>query len=126
MHGWYLALTAPPGTPPPWLFGPVWTVLYVLMGIAAWQVWRQGGPRRPLLLWGWQLLINAAWNPIFFGLHGIGAALVVMLLLVTLVAATAVAFLARDRVAGMLLFPYLLWSCYATYLNAGFWWLNPG
>lgn len=125
-RAWYLSLAAPPGTPPTWLFAPVWTVLYVLMGTAAWLVWRRPGHRRPLLLWGWQLLANAAWNPVFFGLHATGPALALILALVVLVGLTTAAFARRRRAAGVLLFPYLLWTCYAAYLNAGFWWLNPG
>lgn len=126
LRGWYQSLIAPAGTPPGWLFAPVWTLLYVLMGTAAWLVWRLPGHRRPLLLWGWQLLLNAAWNPLFFGEHALGAALGVSVLLVVLVAITSVAFARRSRAGGALMFPYLLWTCYAAYLNAGFWLLNPG
>lgn len=126
LRGWYQSLAAPPGTPPGWAFAPAWTLLYVLMGTAAWLVWRGADHRRPLLLWGWQLLVNAAWNPLFFGLHAIGAALAVSVLLVMLVGLTAVSFARRSRAGGLLLFPYLLWTCYAAYLTAGFWSLNPG
>jgi len=126
LRGWYPSLTAPPGTPPAWLFAPVWTVLYVMIGTAAWLVWRGGGARRPLLLWGWQLLVNAAWDPVFFGLHAPAAALAVSALLVVLVGLTTAAFVRHSRVGGALLVPYLLWTCYAGYLSAGFWWLNPG
>ncbi len=126
MRVWYPSLSAPLGTPPAWVFAPVWTLLYVLMGTAAWLVWCRPGARLPLLLWGWQLLVNAAWNPLFFGLHAISAALVVSVLLVVLVGLTAVAFARRSRTGGALMFPYLLWTCYAAYLNAGFWSLNPG
>ncbi len=135
MRGWYLSLTQPPGTPPNWLFGPVWTVLYVLIGVAAWLVWRMrtAGPTlpagrrslRPLRLWGWQLLFNAAWAPAFFGLHDVAAALLVMAPLLVLTAATALSFWRVRRAAGWLLLPYLAWTCYAAYLTVGFWWLNP-
>ncbi len=123
---WYLSLTRPPGTPPNWLFGPVWTVLYVMIAVAAWMVWRHPDHRRALLLWGWQLLLNALWTPIFFSLHLIGPALIEVLVLLLLGCITAAAFLRISRVASLLMVPYLLWTCYATYLNAGFWWLNPG
>lgn len=126
MLGWYLSLTAPPGTPPSWLFAPIWTVLYLLMGVAAWLVWCQPGHRRALLLWGWQLLLNAIWNPVFFGLHAPGAALAIILALVMLLGVTIVAFARVSRPAALLLLPYFAWACYASYLNAGFWWLNPG
>lgn len=125
VRGWYLTLTRPPGTPPEWIFGPVWTTLYVLMGLAAWLVWRRGAVME-LRLWGWQLLVNAAWSPAFFGLHSPGTALVVILALLLLVGLTAYGFARVHRLAGVLLLPYLGWVCYATYLNAGFWWLNGG
>ena len=125
---WYAHLPHPPGTPPDWVFGPVWTTLYILMGIAAWRVWSTGSDtsRAALRLWGWQLLVNAIWTPAFFGLHSPALALAILLLLLVLIGRTIAAFSAHDRLAATLLVPYALWSCYATYLNAGFLWLNPG
>lgn len=124
---WYPSLTPPWGTPPNAAFPIVWTTLYVLMGVAAWRIW-QAAPRpgayAALRLWGWQLLINAAWPPAFFALHAIGAALLICLALLALVIATVAAFARRDRLAGLLLAPYPLWVAYAIWLNAGFWWLN--
>jgi tryptophan-rich sensory protein len=132
-RAWYLSLTPPPGTPPTALFGPVWTLLYLLMGTAAWLVWRQVPPpgavfgkRAALRLWGWQLLLNAAWTPAFFGLHSPGFSLLVMLALAGLIGLTIRAFGRIHRPAAALLLPYALWMCYAGYLNAGFFWLNPG
>jgi tryptophan-rich sensory protein len=122
---WYPTLARPPGTPPDWVFGPVWTTLYVLMGVAAWRVWRRGD-YEALRLWGWQLLVNAFWTPVFFAVHSPGMALVVILGLLLLVALTAYTFARADRLAGLMFVPYLGWVCYATYLNAGFWWLNGG
>jgi translocator protein len=126
VRGWYAALVHPPGTPPDAVFGPVWGVLYVLMGVAAWRIWRrvQAGPA--LRLWGWQLAANAAWTPVFFGLHQPLLALAVMLALIVLIVLTARRFAAIDRPAAMLLVPYLLWTGYAFYLNAGICWLNRG
>jgi len=131
-RAWYLSLTPPPGTPPAALFGPVWTLLYLLMGTAAWLVWRQVRPSREsvgkrvaLRLWGWQLLLNAGWTPAFFGLHSPGLALIVMVPLVGLIGLTIRAFGRIHRLAAALLLPYALWMCYAGYLNAGFFWLNP-
>jgi benzodiazapine receptor len=123
---WYLALARPPGTPPNWLFGPVWTVLYAMIAVAAWLIWQKPWHRRALLLWGWQLLANALWTPIFFSLHLIGVALLEVLVLVLLGGLTTVAFACLSRPAALLMLPYLAWTCYAAYLNAGFWWLNPG
>jgi tryptophan-rich sensory protein len=124
---WYPSLTPPPGTPPNLAFPIAWTTLYVLMGIAAWRVW-QVAPRPAsypaLRLWGWQLLVNAAWSPTFFVGHAIGAGLLICLLLLVLVIATLVAFARQDRLAAILLAPYPIWVAYATWLNAGFWWLN--
>ncbi len=127
-QGWYLSLNRPPGTPPNWLFGPVWGALYVLIGVAAWLVWRarQGSRElRPLRLWGWQLLANATWSPAFFGLHSLALALAVILVLLLLIVATALSFRAVRRPAALLMLPYLAWVCYAAYLNAGFVILNP-
>ena len=127
---WYPSLVRPPGTPPNVVFGPVWTVLYVTVGLSAWLVWRQldravERSYRALRLWGWQLLLNALWTPAFFGLHSLSAALVVIVLLVMAVALTIRAFAAIDRRAAVLLLPYLGWTTYAAYLTAGFWTLNP-
>ena len=130
---WYLSLARPPGTPPAAWFGPVWTALYLLIGTAAWLVWRPQRPpresvgkRAALRLWSWQLLFNAAWTPAFFGLHSPGLALIVILPLAGLIGLTIRAFARIDRRASVLLLPYALWTCYACYLNAGFFWLNPG
>ncbi len=121
---WYLSLERPPLVPPDWVFAPVWAVLYVLLGVAAWLVWCRSDRLRPLRLWGWQLLLNGLWTPAFFGLHSPPLALVVMLALLGLLALVARAFRAVDRRAALLLVPYGLWLAVATYLNLGFWWLN--
>ncbi|HET8996645.1 MAG TPA: TspO/MBR family protein [Acetobacteraceae bacterium] len=121
---WYPSLTPPPGTPPNWVFGPVWSALYVLMGIAGWLVWRRCGASRPLRLWGWQLAANAVWTPFFFGLHNPVLALADMVVLIGLLGATIRGFHRVQPAAAGLLLPYLLWTFYAAYLNAGFWWLN--
>lgn len=130
VRGWYLTLNRPPGVPPNWAFPVVWTTLYVMMGTAAWLVWRAAAAtaeqrRGALLLWGWQLLANALWTPAFFGLQSPRLGLAVLAALLPLIALTLQAFLRIDRRAGLLMLPYLLWSLYATYLNLGFWWLNP-
>lgn len=121
---WYSRLVRPPGTPPAVVFGPVWTVLYVLMAVAAWLVWKRPLHQRALSLWGWQLALNAAWAPVFFAGRMLLPALVIVLGLDILIAATVRAFRTQDRRAAWLMLPYLAWALYATYLNAGFWWLN--
>ncbi len=121
---WFLTITAPPGTPPNWLFAPVWTTLYGLVGIAAWLVWRRPGHRPALRIWGWHLLVNALWTPAFFGLHSIALGMVVILALLVAIGVTMRAFQRFSSMAVALMVPYLAWTCYATYLNAGFFWLN--
>lgn len=126
---WFRTLARPPGAPPDWLFGPVWTVLYALMGVSAWLVWRgqDAAPRRTfaaLRLWGWQLLVNAAWTPAFFGLHSPALGIVVIVLLLAMVLLTIAAFRRLNPTAAALLLPYAAWVAYATYLNAGFLLLN--
>jgi translocator protein len=126
VHSWYPTLIRPPGTPPNWVFGPVWAALYVMMAVAAWLVWRGDDPARyrALLLWGWQLLVNALWTPAFFGLRSTRLGMLVILPLPVLVALTALRFAPQSRVAAALLAPYLLWSLYAAYLTTGFFILN--
>lgn len=124
LPGWYQSLIAPPGTPPGWVFAPVWTVLYVMIGTAAWLVWKRHGPSLPLRLWGWQLAANAAWVPVFFGLHSPALGLVVLAAVLTLTALTIEAFRRVRLTAALLMVPYACWSLYAAYLNAGFWLLN--
>jgi benzodiazapine receptor len=128
VHGWFASLVRPPGAPPNWLFAPVWTALYAMMGVSAWLVWRTGRPAayRALQLWGWQLLVNALWSPAFFGLQNLGLGLAVIALLLPLVALTAWQFSKLSRIAGLLMLPYLGWGAYAAYLTAGFFKLNPG
>ena len=125
LHSWYPSLTRPPGTPPAWAYGPVWGVLYVMMGVAGWLVWRGAGVVPALRLWGWQLAANALWTPAFFGLHQPPLAFGIILVLLGLVALTIWRFARLHRIAAGLMVPYFAWITYAAYLNAGFWWLNP-
>ena len=124
VHSWYSRLHAPAGTPSNWVFAPVWTVLYVMIGSAAWLVWRRLGAGRPLRLWGWQLAANALWAPAFFGFHSPGMALGVMAALLVLIGFTIRAFRRVHRLAAALMLPYAAWCLYAAYLNAGFLLLN--
>jgi translocator protein len=122
---WYAGLAKPDFTPPNWLFAPVWTTLYVLMGIAAWRVWRLTGLHSPeMLLWGAQLALNLLWSAIFFAAQLIFAALVDVALLWLLILATMILFWRRDAIAGLLLLPYLAWVGYAAALNFAVWQLN--
>jgi tryptophan-rich sensory protein len=120
----YAALERPAWAPPSWLFGPVWTVLYGMIAIAGWLVWRRTGAGAPLLPYAVQLVLNAAWTPIFFGAGAYGWALVDIVALWCAVAATVVAFRRVSRPAAWLLVPYWLWVTYAAALNASIWWLN--
>jgi benzodiazapine receptor len=125
---WYTAIAKPGFTPPGWVFGPVWTILYLLMGVAAFLVWRRGlGSQavKAALIWFLvQLVLNASWTPIFFGLHRIGLALLVVVALWAAIAVTMVYFFRVSTWAGWLLVPYLLWVSFATILNASIWQLN--
>jgi translocator protein len=118
---WYRELAKPPFQPPGWVFGPVWTLLYALMGVAAWRVWRRAietpGRRRALGLFAAQLALNAAWSPIFFGAHAITVALIVLIALAVVLLATLVEFARIDRTAASMLAPYLAWVAFATVLN---------
>ncbi len=129
VKGWYQTLRRPPGAPPDWLFAPVWTVLYVMIGVSAWLVWRRVDvamhrKRAALRTWGWQLALNALWPPAFFGFQSLGAGMAVIVLLLASIVLTIRAFWPLQRGASLLLLPYLAWVCFATYLNAGFWRLN--
>ncbi|GIG24263.1 TspO/MBR family protein [Cellulomonas denverensis] len=121
VHGWYADAAKPDWIPPNWVFAPVWTVLYVLMAVAAWWVWRDvpgRAARLPLVLYGVQLALNAAWTPVFFGAELLGPGLVIILLLEVALVATIVAFHRVHPRAAWLLGPYLAWALYATTLNA--------
>lgn len=126
---WYPGLVKPAGTPPPWVFGPVWSTLYLLMATAAWLVWCQRSEhdvRLALILFFGQLVLNAAWSFIFVGLRRPGAALVEVLVLLVAIVLTASRFAMSSRLAFWLMTPYIGWAAYATYLNFGIWRLNRG
>ena len=123
----YSDLARPSWAPPGWLFGPVWSVLYALMGIAAWLVWRArgfGGARSALLIFIVQLAANALWTWLFFGWRQGGLAFAEILVLLALILATIVLFWRVNRLAAVLLFPYLLWVSFASALTHSIWRLN--
>ena len=125
--GWYAALVKPSWNPPSWVFGPVWTVLYAMMAVAAWLVWREGGwtaRQRALGLYLLQWAMNALWTPLFFGLQRPGLAFAEITVLALAVLAALIAFWQVKRLAGLLLVPYALWVIFAGALNFAIWRLN--
>lgn len=118
---WYVTLRKPSFTPPDWLFAPVWTLLYVLMGIALFLVWKRGKTttkyRMGIVFFAAQLVLNAAWSFVFFGMHLPKAGFIVIILLWLAIATTIVEFRKVSKVAAMLLVPYLLWVSFASALN---------
>ena len=125
---WYPTLTKPAWNPPAWVFAPVWTTLYVLMGVAAWLVWRKAprgsGLRLALGLFFLQLALNCLWSFLFFGARSPGWALVDIMALLAALAATTWAFFNHTRLAGALMLPYLAWAGFAAFLNFTIWQLN--
>lgn len=123
-HGWYLAERQPPGALPGHWFVPLSCGLGLLVGAAAWLAWRHPGHRRALRLWGWNLLLSAAWAPAFFALHAPALALPLACGHAVAATVTADAFRGLDRSAALLMLPSLGWAAYSAYLSAGFWWLD--
>jgi tryptophan-rich sensory protein len=127
VDGWYASIAKPSWNPPNWIFGPVWTTLYILIGVSAWRVWRTGAfgrDRTTLALFLVQWAFNFAWSGCFFGMRSPGLALIEIACLWALIAVLIARFWRHDRAAAMLLVPYLLWVSFATALNAAIWWLN--
>lgn len=125
---WYAELKKPPYTPPNWVFGPVWTTLYILMGIAVFLIWRSGlntsGVNAAFALFWVQLCVNALWSAIFFGMKSKFGGVIAILILWLLILATMVASFPVSTWAGILLIPYIVWVSIASYLNIGIWRLN--
>ena len=127
IDGWYTTLNKPAWNPPDSVFGPVWTTLFILMAFAAWLVWKQEGIQAaavPMTLFGIQLVLNASWSWIFFGMHQPGWAFAEIVVLWLTIVATAVVFFRRSKPAGWLLMPYLAWVSFAAVLNFRIWQLN--
>lgn len=125
---WYAGLIKPIFTPPNRIFGPVWTGLYLLMGIAAWLVWSERYHRNrgmALSAFFLQLLLNALWAPLFFGLKNPGAGLFVIVTLWLTIVWAIREFFSVNKAAGVLMLPYLLWVSFAVALNLSIWRLNP-
>ena len=124
---WYRALNKPAWNPPDWLFGPVWTLLYLMMAVAAWRGWRRSegsAARATLGLFGAQLALNALWSVLFFGLRQPGCAFAEVLLFWALLVVLLRRFWHADRTAGALWAPYVAWVSFASVLNGAVWWLN--
>lgn len=121
---WYQALAKPSFNPPNWLFGPVWTVLYVMIAIAGWRAWQADRSGAAMKFWWLQLLLNFLWSPVFFSMQSIGGALAVILSLLLAIAAFIVTAWNRDRLAAWLFVPYLAWVAFASMLNGAIWALN--
>jgi tryptophan-rich sensory protein len=127
VSGWYLTLARPSWTPPGWVFGPVWTLLYTMMAVAAWLVWRRGGwaaARAALALYVVQLVLNAAWTGLFFGLRMPGVAFAELAVLWVAILATTAAFWRHSAAAGVLMLPYIAWCTFAAALNFAIWRMN--
>jgi tryptophan-rich sensory protein len=128
LHEWYAYLRKPSFNPPNWVFGPVWTLLYILMGVAAFLVWQKGIGRRDvrvaLGLFALQLALNALWTPLFFGWHQIGAAFLEIVLLGLAILITLTAFHRVSLPAALCLVPYVGWVGFAAVLNGSLWYLN--
>ena len=121
---WYQGLEKPPWTPPNWLFGPVWAVLYIMIAVSGWLVWREQGFSLVVALWVVQLVLNGAWSWIMFGQHQIGWALADIVFLWIAIIVFAVLAWPVSATASLLFFPYLAWVSYAGALNFAIWRLN--
>ena len=128
INGWYQYLMKPSFTPPAWLFGPVWTILYLMIGYAAYRVYKNrtlSAIKVPVVIFMIQLVLNAAWTLVFFTLQSISGGLLVILLLWLSILGLIQSFAKESKVAAMLLIPYLLWVSFAAVLNFSIWRLNP-
>lgn len=125
---WYNSLNKPEFNPPNWLFGPVWTILYLLMGISLFIIWKEDlknkNVKNAFAIFIVQLIINLLWSVVFFGMHSISGGLIVIIVLLVLIIITIVKFKKISFTASILLIPYLLWVCFATILNFYFYKLN--
>jgi len=117
MVGTYSQIYKPDFFPPSWVFAPVWTILYILMGIAAYLVWKKGETKKQLSLFSIQLILNLLWTPIFFGLHQYFWAFVEILILLVMIILTIKSFNEKSKTATYLMLPYLFWVIFATFLN---------
>jgi benzodiazapine receptor len=121
---WYSSLTLSPYNPPSWVFGPVWTTLYVFMSVAIWKVWTKFYETKILIIYFIHILFNASWSVVFFGFHEILLSLINLIIILAMVIYLTIIFKSRDNLSFLLMVPYLLWSSYALFLNASILILN--
>lgn len=124
---WYQSINKPQWNPPTWIFGPVWTLLYAMMGTAAWLIWKKagfGGAKIALTLFFVQLFLNGLWSQIFFGQQELGWAFAEIIILWAAIILTTIYFFRQSRIAGWLMIPYILWVTFAGWLNYTIWMLN--
>ncbi len=128
INSWYAYLTKPSFNPPNWIFGPVWTTLYILMGVALYLVWQQGLKKsfvkNSFYLFILQLILNSAWSITFFGLQNPGLAFIIIILLWLIILMLIIRFYKINKTAAYLLIPYILWVSFASLLNFSIWQLN--
>lgn len=127
IDGWYKTIEKPTWNPPAYVFGPVWTTLFVMMAVAGWRVWKPAGfkaARMPLTLFAVQLVLNVAWSWVFFHFHQPGWAFAEIVVLWLAIVATTIAFFKTSKTAGWLMVPYLMWVSFASVLNFAIWRLN--
>ena len=121
---WYSSLTLSPYNPPSWVFGPVWTTLYVFMSVAIWKVWTKFYETKILVIYFIHILFNASWSVVFFGFHEILLSLINLIIILAMIIYLTIIFKSRDNLSFLLMVPYLLWSSYALFLNASILILN--
>lgn len=121
---WYSSLTLSPYNPPSWVFGPVWTTLYVFMSVAIWKVWTKFYETKILIIYFIHILFNASWSVVFFGFHEILLSLINLIIILAMVIYLTIIFKSRNNLSFLLMVPYLLWSSYALFLNASILILN--
>ncbi len=122
--GWYAGLVKPSFNPPNWIFGPVWTALYVIIAVVGWRIWEAHRASPAMTFWWAQLILNFLWSPAFFGFHSPGLGLVIIGLMLVSIIAFIVSAWRIDRLSAFLFLPYLAWVSFASLLNAAIFVLN--
>ena len=121
---WYSEIILPSFNPPSWVFGPVWTILYVFMSVAAWSTWQKTLDKKILLIYFVHLFFNAIWSIIFFGFHEIGLALIDLIIIIFFIILLMKIYFRKNLISFYLIIPYFLWSSYALILNTSIYFLN--
>jgi tryptophan-rich sensory protein len=121
---WYAALAKPSFNPPNWIFGPVWSILYVMIAVAGWRLWQNNRSSTSMKIWWAALAANFIWTPAFFGMQNIALALAIIITLLALIFAFIAKTWSLERVSAWLFVPYAAWVSFATVLNGSIWWLN--